>query len=334
MKLIAAAAALVLSTSAFAADLGGNAVAPAPAKPLIAWPEPNFDVLGSGFDYAWGVKMQSDYMSRGISQTAHRPSATAYGELRYGWFYAGVQPWNVKLPTNPLMELDIYGGIRPVWGPLTLDLGVIGYIYPQNKTQWFLGGMGGAAPILTFFTPGGIPTTARDPSYLEIYGKTAWALNDYLTIGTGTYYAPNWNNYGAQGLYNEINAKVTFGDTGFAVSGAFGHSYLGQSSWQYGYSYVNPTQFYQNQLFGASYANGFKFASYNSWNVGASYTWKAVTFDLRYYGSSLGQQGCAINTSDPAANFATAIAGVGRSSWCGNRIVGAISIDFTSATFK
>ena len=327
MRFIAAAAALAISTGAFAADLDAKKAPPAPepAKPLIAWPEPNFDVFGAGFDYAFGAKVQSDYVSRGISQTAHRPSATAYGELHYGWLYAGVQPWNVKLPTQPLMELDLYGGIRPVWGPLTLDFGAIGYVYPGNKTQWFLGG---ALPVLTFFTPGGIPTTPRDPTYVEIYGKSTWALNDYLTLGTSTYYAPNWNNYGAKGLYNEINAKITLPDTGFSVSGAFGHSFIGRSSWLYGFSYVDPAQFF------TGYARGFKFASYNSWNIGASYNYKVATFDLRYYGSSLGKAGCAINSSDPAANFGAAVAGVGRSSWCGDRIVGSISIDFTSASFK
>lgn len=324
--LAAAAAALFATTSAFAADLADKKAAPVPeAKPLIAWPTPNFDVFGAGFDYAFGVKMQSDYVSRGISQTNRRPSATAYGELRYGWFYAGVQPWNVNLPTQPTMELDLYGGIRPTWGPLTLDIGAIYYAYPGNKTQYFLGG---AMPVLTFWTPLGVPTTARDPSYVEIYGKTAWALNDYLTIGTGTYYAPNWNNYNAKGLYNEINAKITFGETGFSLSGAFGHSFLGRTSWEYGFSYVDPRQFFD------LIPRGLKFASYNSWNLGVSYNYKVATLDLRYYGSSLGKAGCALNSSDPAANMGAALFLVGQSNWCGNRFVASLSLDFSSATFK
>ncbi|MDE2361546.1 MAG: TorF family putative porin [Hyphomicrobiales bacterium] len=327
MRILTAAAALLMSASAYAADLPTKKApdAPPPEKPLIAWPTPNFDVFGSGFDYAFGAKLQSDDMFRGVSQTGHRPSGTAYGELHYGWLYAGVQPWNVKLPTQPLMELDLYGGIRPTWGPLTLDFGALYYKYPSNKTQYYLGG---TPAVATFFTIGGIPTTARDPSFLELYAKGTWAINDYLTIGANTNYDPNWNNYGAKGLYSEINAKITFGETGFSTSGAFGHYYLGRSSWLYGYSYVDPSQFY------TGYARGFKFASYNSWNVGVSYNYKVATFDLRYYGSSLGKSGCAINTSDPAANYAASIAGVGKSSWCGNAIVGSISVDFTSASFK
>ncbi|MEI2733493.1 MAG: TorF family putative porin [Rhodoblastus sp.] len=327
MRFIAAAAALVLSTSAFAADVADPrkaAAAPA-AKPLIAWPEPNFDVFGSGFDYAYGVKLQTDDVFRGITQTAHRPGATAYGELRYGWFYAGVQPWNVNLPTQPMMELDLYGGVRPVWGPLTLDFGALYYKYPQNTTRYFLAG---AAPVLTFWTPGGTPTTARDPSFLELYAKATWQINDWIAIGGNLNYDPNWNNYNARALYSEVNAKLTIPDTGFAVSGAFGHYYIGRSSWEYGFSYVDPRQFFDGV------PRGFKFASYNSWNLGASYTYKVATLDLRYYGSSLGKEGCAINTSDPAANLSSALIGVGKSNWCGNRFVAALSIDFSSATFK
>jgi len=326
-KFAAAAAALVLSTSAYAADMGGKkAEAPPPAKPLIAWPEPNFDVFGSGFDYAYGVKFQTDYVNRGISNTAGKPGATAYGELRYGWLYAGVQPWSVNLPTQPFGEVDLYGGIRPVWGSLTLDFGAIYYAYPGNKTRYFLAGAGG--PVLPFFTPGAAPTTAANPSFVEFYAKSTWAINDYLSIGTATYYAPNWNNYGAKALYNELNAKVTFGETGFSASGAFGHQYLGRATWQYGFSYVDNRQFFDGV------PRGFKFASYNTWNVGVSYNYKVATLDLRYYGSSLGKEGCAINTSDPGANLSTALIGVGKSGWCGNRFMASLSVDFSSATFK
>lgn len=328
MKVVTAtaAAAILMATGAFAADPGAPPPAPEAPKPPIAWPEPNFDVFGAGFDYAYGAKLQTNDMWRGISQTANQPSATAYAEMRYGWLYAGVQPWNVTLPTQPAAEVDVYAGVRPVWGPLTLDLGVIGYLYPGNRTRYWLAGAGG--PVLTFFTPGATPTTSRDPSFLEIYGKATWQASDWVALGGAIYYAPNWNNYGARALYSELNAKLSIPDTGFSVSGAFGHVHLGRANVQYGFSYVDPTQAFTGA------PRGFKFASYNTWNVGASYNYKAATFDLRYHGSSLGQVGCAINTSDPAANLSTALFGVGRSGWCGHKIVAGVSIDFSSATFK
>ena len=103
--LIGVAAVTLALNSAFAADLDSKKKAapepPPPAKPLIAWPEPNFDFLSAGFDYAWGAKFMSDYIVRGISNSAHRPAGNVYGELRYGWFYAGTSVTNVHLPTSP-----------------------------------------------------------------------------------------------------------------------------------------------------------------------------------------------------------------------------------------
>ena len=330
MKYLALATAFLMSGSAFAADLAAMKSAPAapePAKPLFAVPEPNFDIFKSGFDYAFGSKVFSDYISRGITQTAHRPGATFYGELRYGWFYAGVQPWSVNLPTDPVAELDVYGGIRPVWGPLTMDFGVIGYLYPGNRTRFFLAG---SLPVLPFFTPGGVPTTATDPSYLEAYGKATYAMNDYLSIGTVVAYDPNWNNYGAKAYYYEGNAKVTLPDTGFSVSGAFARYEIGYARGsQYGFSAVDP-----KQSLAPYFGKGFKFASYNTWNVGATYNYKAVTFDLRYSGTNLSQVACAITTSDPASNYGFGSGGVGRSTWCDQRVVATISVDFSSDTFK
>lgn len=339
------AAAALIANSAFAADMAMKKKAPEepPAKPLIAWPEPNFDVLSAGFDYAYGAKFMSDYIVRGISNSAHRPAGNAYGELRYGWFYSGVSATNVTLPTSPLAEVDIYGGIRPTWGPLTLDFGAIYYAYPSNHQQWFIGGV---VPVTTFKNSyAALPTTAFDPSYVEIYFKPSWAVNDYLTLGGQVAYDPNWNNYNAHALYSEINAKVTpFANTdysGFSLSGAFGHYYIGNSSAAYGGSYIDPDVFFlatQNFLgTGILGTKGFKFASYNTWNVGASYNWNMVTLDLRYYDFNLTRAGCFLNTSDPSGNFVASVntlTGQSSSSWCGSRFVASLSIDFSSATFK
>lgn len=338
LTLVAAAA--LVANSAVAADLDAKKKAPeAPvAKPLIAWPEPNFDVLGAGFDYAYGAKFMSDYIVRGISNSAHRPAGNAYGELRYGWLYSGVSTTSVTLPTSPAAEIDVYGGFRPTWGPLTLDFGAIYYAYPGNHQQWWLGG---TIPVATFRSSlGAAPTTAFDPSYVEIYFKPSWAVNDYLTLGGQVAYAPNWNNYGAHSLYSEINAKLTpFANTdysGFSVSGAFGHYYIGMATSQYGYSYIDPDPATIFNGFNAG-NKGFKFASYNTWNVGASYNWEMVTLDLRYYDSNLTRAGCFLNTSDPSGNYVAALntlTGQSSSSWCGSRFVASLSIDFSSATFK
>src|SRR5215218_5370604 len=123
-------AALLLSTGlAAAADMPVK-TAPAPAAaPVSPW------------DIAFGGAIMSDYNFRGISQSDRGPSATAYFEPRWNFapnwqLYAGAQFWAVDLPTKPSCECDFYGGIRPTFGPLALDLGAIYYFYPREQQQF------------------------------------------------------------------------------------------------------------------------------------------------------------------------------------------------------
>lgn len=334
-------AAVIAAPEAMARAVRAPAPAPEAAPSLApsslpALPQPNFDVLGGPLQYKAGVSFMSENIWRGISITNHRPGAMAYGEIGKGWFYLGGDVLNVTLPTSPAAQLDIYGGVRPQWGPLTLDFGAVYHGRPGNQQQYFLGGL---SPVLTFWTPGGMPTTPFDQSFVEIYAKPSWALNDYLTLGGQLAYAPNWNRYNAHSLYSEINAKVTpFANTdysGLSISGAFGHYYLGMSDASYGGSYIDPDYaFLSTGILGTK---GFKFASYNTWNVGASYNWNVVTLDLRYYDSNLTRAGCFLNTSDPSGNMMASLntlTGQSSSSWCGSRFVASLSVDFSSATFK
>ena len=113
--LSAVAAYTLVAGSALAADL------PAKAKPIAAPPPPAWDV-------AFGAAIASDYIFRGITQSAHKPSASAYFELRYNvnpdWqFYAGTAGASIDLPNQAAAEIDFYGGVRPTFGKLALDLG-------------------------------------------------------------------------------------------------------------------------------------------------------------------------------------------------------------------
>ena len=286
-------------TLAFLAVSAGAALAADPAEKKKA-PEAPPAATG-GFDYAFGIKGQSDYISRGITQTDHNPGVTAYGELRYDWLYAGVQPWSVKLPTKPAAEIDLYAGIRPVFGPLSFDFGGIWYAYPDNKRQYIAGGF---------------PTTARDPSFGEVYGHATYNWNDILSIGPNVFYSPNWQRTGAEGTYVSGTAKISspknfqpdaLQSVDLAVSGEFGRYYLGTSNAKLGFT---------------------KYHSYNYWNAGMSATYKIATLDLRYHQSDLSKANCWINGSDPAGNVS------GLSKWCGAAFVATLAFDITSATFK
>ena len=278
----------------------GGALAADPAEKKPA-PEPPPAAETGGFDYAVGAKFQTNYISRGITQTARGPGVTAYGELRYDWLYAGVQPWSVRLPSKPAAEIDLYTGIRPVFGPLSFDFGGIWYWYPDNKRQYIVGGF---------------PTGAKDPSFGEIYGHAAYNWNDILSIGPNIFYSPNWQRSGATGTYVSGTAKISLPKSfqpealqsvDLAVSGELGRYYLGTSNATLGFS---------------------KYKSYDYWNAGVSATYKAATLDLRFHRSSLDKANCFVDSSDPAGNV------TGLSKWCGSAFVATLSFDITSATFK
>jgi uncharacterized protein (TIGR02001 family) len=302
-----------------AADL--TATPPAPVAPVVA-PTP-------AFDFAFGGKLMSDYISRGITQSNHQPSATAYGELRYNFdsnwqAYAGTQFWSVKLPTDPAAEVDLYGGIRPTFGNFSGDLGAIYYWYPNNSDQFFTDG------TTTFLNPSSaaLPsalrcptgpfcaTTAKDPSYVEVYFKPSYAVTDSLTLGGNFYYSPNWDNYGVDEGYVSGTAKYAFGSSGFSVSGEVGHEFIGDIK--------------AGTVFSGSAP--FDFVGYTTWNAGVSYNWKVLTLDLRYYGTSLSKSECYIDSSDPAGNPGSSHPG--SSNWCGNTVMASLSFDLTADNLK
>ena len=74
-------------------------------------------------------------MFRGITQSNHQASASAYFEPRYNvtkdvQLYIGTSGESIAFPNRASAEIDIYGGIRPTFGAAAFDFGVFGYLYP------------------------------------------------------------------------------------------------------------------------------------------------------------------------------------------------------------
>jgi uncharacterized protein (TIGR02001 family) len=278
-------------TGLLAAALGtGAQAADVAAPPAIAAPAP------WTFDFAFGGKLMSDYNFRGISQSARGPSVNVYGELRYGWLYGGAAFWTTKLPTRPVGEIDIYGGIRPVIGDLTLDFGLMYYLYTPER-QFITTGAETPVALAGTWTP-------RNTDFLEFYGKAGYDITPQFNLGGAVYYSANWLGTGAYGLYAEVNAKYKLPND-FAISGAIGHYWLGNTT-----------------VFAAG--NNFNIQDYLYWNAGVSWTYKdAVTLDLRYHGTNLTSQQCFATTGDYRGVFT----GSGRSNWCGHSVVATLSVD-------
>ena len=84
---------------------------------------------------AANVALTTDYVFRGISQTAEAPAIQGGFDATCGIFYAGVWASSLDLDLAGLasIEMDWYVGIKPVTGKITWDLGVIYYSYPNAK---------------------------------------------------------------------------------------------------------------------------------------------------------------------------------------------------------
>jgi uncharacterized protein (TIGR02001 family) len=85
---------------------------------------------------SWSINVAgtSDYVFRGISQSDNDPAFQAGADVSWGILYAGT--WGSGVDPDFVggssAEIDLYAGIKPVWGPATFDFGVIYYYYPGS----------------------------------------------------------------------------------------------------------------------------------------------------------------------------------------------------------
>ena len=111
------------------------------------------------------VGLTSDYVFRGISQTAEGPAIQGGFDATCGMFYVGTWASALDFDDAAHLEIDIYAGIKPKTGPVTWDLGVIYYAYPNqnsavelNMVEFKVGGSaevwkGGTFGVTGFYSP-------------------------------------------------------------------------------------------------------------------------------------------------------------------------------------
>jgi len=325
-------AAIALATPALAADL--KMLTKAPPPPPSPW------------DFAFGDAIMTDYMWRGITQSAHRGSVAAYFEPRYNFTdslqgYVGLSGESIDFPNHAAAEIDFYGGIRPTFGKLALDFGGWLYYYPGGQCFSAGGVPGGATGGVACdgfsagdqWQGGALPNTnvaKAYASFYEIYGKATYTVTDSWSLGAQVYYSPSVSNTGANGTYAAGTIKYTAPagmplpkDVGFYASADGGYWWLGTSDAFYGT---------------AAFPTGVPYTSYANVDVGIGFTWKVFTLDFRYYDTNLNKGDCNAFTSDHTAAFSndfTAInpTGVG-SNWCSQTVVVKLSSDLTLANLK
>ena len=307
-------AAAFSATSAYAADLKALKAVPAPVAVVSPW------------DVAFGAWIASDYNFRGVSQSAHKPAVGVYFEPRYNFNanlqgYLGIGGESIDFPNHAAAEIDFYGGLRPTFGKLALDIGAWYYWYPGG--QCFNTGF---IPGCNASLPNGNVIKA-DLSFWEVYGKATYNFSDAFSFGGSIYYSPSVLNSGADGEFLAGFAKYVFPTVPFPsgwgayVSADVGHWFLGTSD-----------NFYAV----AGFPRGIPYKSYTTWDLGGGLTYKVFTLDFRYYDTDLNKGDCNAFTSDHTAQFTGAVTGINPlgfgSNWCGPAFIVAGKFDLTAMT--
>ncbi len=161
--------------------------------------------------FSANVAATTDYVFRGFSQSAENPAWQTGVDVTYKWFYAGA--WGSLIDfgrDGPFdvahTEIDLYAGIKPVLGPVTLDLGVIYYVYPGARD--------------------GVGFTSRELDYVEIkFGASGSPWKD-ATLGGTVFYSPEYTNdtgpvWTFEGTLSQSFASIR--DVTPSISGTIGY---------------------------------------------------------------------------------------------------------------
>lgn len=152
---------------------------------------------GRKLELSANVGLTSDYVFRGVSQTAEHPAIQGGMDATYGIFYAGFWGSNLDFGTNAAgtkdkadLELDIYAGITPKLGPIDLDLGVIGYLYPGASDQ------------------------DAELDFVEFKLGASTEVRDGLKIGGTVYYSPEYTGNAGDVWTLEANLEAALPKVG------------------------------------------------------------------------------------------------------------------------
>jgi uncharacterized protein (TIGR02001 family) len=208
----------------------------------------------SDWSVSYNFAFTSEYVFRGISQTAENPTVQGGVDVGYKMFYAGV--WASGLDfgaaVDPWAEIDVYAGIKPVVGPVTFDIGVIYYIYPGatdplaelDYVEFKLGASGdiwkgGTLGATVFYSPeytgetGNVWTvegsfaqvlpSIRDivPTFSALIGYQSGDAAAYSLLVNGDDHYFYWNAGLTLGFHERFSIDFRYWDTDISDTGGF-----------------------------------------------------------------------------------------------------------------
>jgi uncharacterized protein (TIGR02001 family) len=130
-----------------------------------------------GIAYTAVAALTTDYVFRGVSQSAGNSAAQGYIEASHNLLYLGGWASSVdfgkertragNLQTAADLELSVYGGVRPEWKGISFDLSVAYYAYPDSL---------------------------RNFDYVEFDADASYTVYDKLTLRGEVWWSPNESN--------------------------------------------------------------------------------------------------------------------------------------------
>jgi uncharacterized protein (TIGR02001 family) len=162
---------------------------------VVAGPEPaHADAALSG-----NVSLTSDYVFRGVSQSdGHSAIQGGFdftNDLGGLPVYVGVWSSSVDFGStvDAGIELDIYAGIRPEFGPVAMDFGAIAYFFPGSDID--------------------------DLDYVEFKAGISGKPFEPLTLDAAMYFSPEYTLNGDQSINAELRGAYAFNEH-FSLSAA------------------------------------------------------------------------------------------------------------------
>lgn len=216
------------------------------------------------FKFSWNAGYGTNYIFRGVSQSADRGSANGGIDLTYGIAYAGIALSTINFGKDAFngkdiarLETDFYAGIKPVVGPVTFDIGVIAYTYPSAVY-------------------GVAHTFADSPTYVEGKLGASGEIYKNARIGTGSlgatlFYSPEYQFRSGHVTTLEATYSHAFNEVG-KITPTFS-ALIGK---QWGSSNLNYVGFFGNGN-----------TSFTYWNAGMTFALDKWSLDLRYWDSDL-----------------------------------------------
>jgi uncharacterized protein (TIGR02001 family) len=142
------------------------------------------------FGWSAGVTATSNYIFRGTTQSDDRPAVQGYVEGEMGIVFGGVWASTVDFPGDPdfgddNVEFDLYGGIRPDLGPVSVEINYTRYLYDDSGDCCGEFGFLLGYPVNDAVEVGGAfyGDPGSDTAWLQAGGGIV-VLQDYLLDGT------------------------------------------------------------------------------------------------------------------------------------------------------